>query len=77
MGLKEAVDNSKDESIKQAMDTLYQKQAAALQQQNAKYKEFCAENNLKPLQERLMVAKWDRQQAAAARGAARRYENAK
>ena len=77
MGLKEAVDNSKDEKVRQAMDSLYQKQAAALQQQNAKYKEFCAENNLRPLQERLMVAKWDRQQAAAARGAARRYENAK
>lgn len=77
MGMKEAVDNSKDEAAKKALDIVYQKQAAALQQQNAKYKEFCAENNLKPLQERLMVAKWDRQQAAAARGAARRYENAK
>lgn len=77
MGLKEAVDNSKDESAKQAVDSLYQKQSALLQKQNEKYKAFCEENNLRPLQERLMVAKWDRQQAAAARGAARRYENAK
>lgn len=77
MGLKEAVDNSKDESAKQAVDSLYQKQSALLQKQNEKYKDFCEENNLRPLQERLMVAKWDRQQAAAAIGAARRYENAK
>lgn len=77
MGFKESVDSSKDESVKMAMDSLYQKQSASLQRQNAYYKQYCEENNLKPQQIRLDVAKWDRQQAAAARGAARRYEHAK
>lgn len=77
IGFKESMDNATDERAKFAFDSLYQKQSALLQKQNDYYQQYCAENNLRPLQERLMVAKWDRQQAAQARGAAQRYNNAK
>lgn len=77
MEFKESMDNATDEKAKFAFDSLYQKQSALLQKQNDHYQQYCAENNLRPLQERLMVAKWDRQQAAQARGAAQRYNNAK
>lgn len=60
-----------DPETKAVMEAEYQKKAALLQKQNAEYKAFCEENNLKPLQDRLHIAKWDRKQAAAATAAAR------
>lgn len=77
MGLKESVDNCKDEQAKFALDMVYQKKAALLAKQNTAYKEYCERNNLRPLSDRIQIARFDRQQAAAARGAAQRYENAK
>ena len=47
-----------------------------LSKQNKAYQEYCENNNLRPLSERLQIAKWDRKQAASARGAAKRYQNA-
>lgn len=77
MGLKESVDNCEDEQAKFALDMEYQKKAALLEKQNKAYQEYCKRNKLRPLEERISIARWDRQQAAAARGAAKRYENAK
>lgn len=77
MTLKAAVDNAKDEKLKFALDMDYQRKAALLAKQNKAYNDFCEQNNLKRLSDRIMVARFDRKQAAAARGAARRYENAK
>ncbi len=74
MNFKNSIDNCESETGKAALDSLYQKQAAALQQQKEYYKKYCKENGLKELNERLAVAKWNRKQAAAARGAAKRYE---
>lgn len=73
MTLKTAVDNAEGEEERQALDADYQKSAAYLQKWNTKYDTFCKENNLKPLRDRLEIAQWDRKQAAAARGAAQRY----
>lgn len=75
MGLKTARDNAQTPETEAEFDLAYQRKAALLQKQNAAYKEYCEENNLKQLQDRLSVAQWDRKQAAAARGAARRYKN--
>lgn len=75
MALKTAVDNASDEKLKFELDQDYQRKSALLQKQNQAYKDFCEQNDLKPLQDRIQIAKWDRQQAAAARGAAQRYEN--
>lgn len=77
LGLKEAVDACESETLKKELDMDYQKKAALLAKQNAAYNEYCEENNLRPLSDRIKIARWDRKQAAAARGAAKRYENAK
>lgn len=73
MAEKAFVDVINDPETKAVMEQEYQKKAALLQKQNAQYKEFCAANELKPLQERLAIARWDRKQAAAAAAAARKY----
>ena len=77
MGLKEGVDSAPSEQAKFLADMEYQKKAALLEKQNKAYQEYCKRNKLRPLEERISIAKWDRQQAAAARGAAQRYHNAK
>ena len=77
MGLKESVDNCKDDKLKFDLDMDYQRKSALLAKQNAAYKDYCERNNLRPLADRIQIAKWDRQQAAAARGAAQRYNNSK
>ncbi len=77
MGLKEALDKCPNEQVKFELDMAYQRKAALLQKQNKAYSDYCAENGLRPLADRLQTAKWDRKQAAAARGAAQRYENTK
>lgn len=77
MGLKEAVDACKDEKLKFELDLDFQKKALLLSKQNEAYRAFCSSNDLKPLNDRLQIARFDRKQAAAARGAAQRYENSK
>lgn len=74
---KEAVDNCKDEKLRFEYDLEYQKKASLLAKQNKEYKDFCTENNMRPLNERIQIAKWNREQAAAARGAAKRHDSAK
>ena len=74
---KEVIDNCKDEKLKYEYDVEYQRKANLLAKQNKAYKDFCKENDLRPLNERIQIAKWNRKQAADARGAAKRYQNAK
>lgn len=77
MGMQEAVDKCKDESVKFEMQLELDRKSYLLQRQNKAYNEFCKENDLRTQQERLQIARWNREQAAKARGAARRYQNAK
>lgn len=77
MGMQEAVDKCKDESVKFEMQLDLDRKSYLLQRQNKAYNEFCKENDLRTQQERLQIARWNREQAAKARGAARRYQNAK
>lgn len=77
MGLQEAVDGCKDEQVKFSMQQELDRKSYLLQSQNKTYNEYCKDNNLQPLADRLRIAQWGREQAARARGAARRYENAK
>lgn len=77
MGMQEAVDKCKDESVKFDMKLDLDHKSYLLQRQNKAYNEFCKMNNLRTQQERLQIARWNREQAARARGAARRYQNAK
>lgn len=77
MAIKEGRDYAEYPDHKAALDEDYKKKAAKLERQNKEYKDFCEQNGLKTRQERLTIAKWDRQQAAEARGAAARYKNSR
>ena len=75
--MQTAIDNCKDEKLIFELQQDFDKKSYLLKKQNAAYKQYCEENNLKPYNERLQVAKWNREQAMKAAGAARRYQNAK
>lgn len=77
LGMQAAVDNCKDEQIRFALQQDLDRKSYLLQKQNAAYKDYCKQNDLRELQDRLMIAKWNRQNAAKARGAAKRYKTAK
>lgn len=77
MGKRTAMENAKTDEARKKLEREYQKSAALLQKQNKAYNEFCEENGLKKLNERITIAKWDRSEAAKARAAAKRYEDNK
>ena len=77
LGLQAGVDNAPNEKAKFALQQGLDRKSYLLQKQNAAYKDYCKQNNLRELQDRLMIAKWNRQNAAKARGAAKRYKTAK
>lgn len=77
MGLQEAVEKCQDEAAKFELQQTLDRKSYLLSRQNKAYSDFCKQNDLLPLQERLQVAKWSREQAAKARGAARRYSSSK
>lgn len=75
MGLQEAVSDAKTDESRQKLTRDYERKAALLSKQNAAYNEYCDDNGLKRLSERVTIARWDRSQAAKARAAAKRYED--
>ena len=77
MGLQEAVEKCKDEAAKFELQQTLDRKSYLLSRQNKAYSDFCKRNDLRPLNERLQIARWQREQAAKAKGAARRYQNAK
>lgn len=77
MGLQEAVEKCQDEAAKFELQQALDRKSYLLSKQYKAYNEFCKENNLRTQSERLQIARWSREQAAKARGAARRYQNAK
>ena len=68
---------TKDEKLKFELQQKLDRKSYTLSQQNKAYKQYCKDNGLKEYAERLRVARWNREQAAKAAGAARRYQNAK
>lgn len=77
IGLKEAVDTAPSEQARFANYMDYQHRSSLLAKQNKAYRDYCTENGLKPLNDRIQIARWDRKQAAAASGAAQKYKNKK
>ncbi len=75
LGLRESVDKCQDKKTKKELESQYQRKAALLSKQNKAYKDYCKANNLKERADRISIAKWDRKQAAKARGAAQKYKN--
>lgn len=73
LALRTARDSAKTDELRDSFDREYQRKSALLQKQNRAYNEFCEQNGLKRLQDRLRIANWDRKQAAAATAAARKF----
>lgn len=69
--LHTAVKNCEDPAAKAKLQEKYTQSAKRLQEQNAAYTKFCADNDLKPYHERLAVADWDRSAASNASAAVR------
>lgn len=77
LGYQTALDNVTDEKARFELSLKHQKKAYLLEKQNKAYTDYCENNNLRKLSERIAIAKWDRKQAAIARGASQRYKNAR
>lgn len=76
VAMQTAVDEAEDEQLKFELQQSLDRKSNLLQKQNKAYNEFCKEKDLKRLQDRLKIAEWNRETAAKARAAARRYESA-
>lgn len=74
LGLREAMENTKDEAVRSVLQTDYNRAAARLTRQNAYYRQFCEENNLKQLYDRVHIAKWTRSEAVRAASVVRRNQ---
>lgn len=75
LGLKEGMEKCQDELAKSELERMYMRKSALLSKQNQAYNDYCETNGMKKLNDRISIAKWDRKQAAAARGAAQRWNN--
>lgn len=73
LGLKETMDKCQDEFTKSELERMYMRKSALLSKQNKAYDDYCIQNGMKKLNDRISIARWDRKQAAAARGAAQRW----
>lgn len=69
--LHTAAKNCEDPAAKAKLQEKYTQSAKRLQEQNAAYTKFCADNDLKPYHERVAVAGWDRSAASTASAAVR------
>ena len=69
--LHTAVKSCEDTAGKAKLQEKYAQSAKRLQDQNAAYTKFCADNDLKPYHERLSVAGWNHSAASTASAAAR------
>ena len=76
MGLKSGIDNAELPQVKEKLQELYDRKAIALKRRNEQYRDFCEGNGLKTREQRINVAQFDREQAKAARAAAKRDESA-
>lgn len=56
LGMQAAVDNCKDEQTRFALQQDLDRKSYLLQKQNAAYKDYCKQNDLRELQDRLMIA---------------------
>ena len=72
-----AMENATDEKARFELVMRHQRKAYLLERQNKVYAAYCEEKGVRRLDERLKIAKWSRKEAAAARGAAQRYKNAR
>ena len=66
IGLKTAIDATEDPAARAKLEEEYTRTAQKLKSQNEAYNQFCEDNGLKRYEDRLQVAKWNREQARKA-----------
>lgn len=69
IALNEAIENTNQTEVKMTLQEEYIKEVQNLAKCNKYYNKFCTDNNLRKLNDRISVAKWNREQAAKARQA--------
>lgn len=72
VGLHRAIDRTDNDELRQQLQDKYDARAAKLSEYNKDYKNFCAENELKPYNERLKTAEWNAKESRRAVVAANR-----
>lgn len=77
MALQDAVQNTKDDAARFELQQLMERKSYLLERQSTAYSQYCKDNNLKPQNERLQMAKWQREQVRKARADAKLYKDAK
>lgn len=77
MALQDAVENTQDDAARFELQQLLERKSYLLERQSTAYSQYCKDKNLKPRNERLQLAKWQREQARKARADAKLYKDAK
>lgn len=63
VGLRTAIEAAEDADLKATLEARYTKTAKLLEKQNLGYNQFCEDNGLKRLSDRIQIAKWTREDA--------------
>ena len=71
IGLRKALSDAGDEEAKATLESNYAKAARLLERRNLAYNDFCENNNLKRLADRIQVAAWTREDVRKSIAAAR------
>ena len=71
VGLRTAIEAAEDASMKVPLEAQYTRTAKLLEKQNLDYNQFCEDNGLKRLSDRIQIAKWTREDARKSIAAAR------
>lgn len=74
LGLQTALEYCEDEGLKATLQQEYEKASLLLRQRNKRYNDFCEQNDLPKLNDRITVARWNRSTAAKANAAANRAQ---
>lgn len=77
VGYQAAMEGLPDGPEKDAARHEYEKRCDLLRTQNEAYRSYCEQHDLRPLNERIAIAEWDRKQAKESLKAARRYRENK
>ena len=71
VGLRTAIEAAEDAGVKATLEAQYTRTAKLLEKQNLDYNQFCEDNGLKRLSDRIQIAKWTREDARKSIVAAR------
>lgn len=71
VGLRTAIETAEDAGVKATLEAQYTRTAKLLEKQNLDYNQFCEDNGLKRLSDRIQITRWTREDARKSIAAAR------